>query len=217
MKKTKIICTIGPACQDEAVLEGMMKAGMNVARFNFSHGTHEEHKKMMDTVKRVRDRLGLPVAIMLDTKGPEYRIRTFRDGKVTLREGDTFTFTSEQIVGDETRVAVSYENLPRELHVGDSILLNNGLVAFRVLSTTDTDILTEVVIGGEISNRKSMAFPGKVLSQPFLSEQDKADLLFGIENDVDFVACSFVSSPDNLNDIRTFLHANGGDEIDLIA
>lgn len=217
MKKTKIICTIGPACQDEAVLEGMMKAGMNVARFNFSHGTHEEHKKMMDTVKRVRDRLGLPVAIMLDTKGPEYRIRTFRDGKVTLREGDTFTFTSEQIVGDETRVAVSYENLPRELHEGDSILLNNGLVAFRVLSTTDTDILTEVVIGGEISNRKSMAFPGKVLSQPFLSEQDKADLLFGIENDVDFVACSFVSSPDNLNDIRTFLHANGGDEIDLIA
>ncbi len=217
MKKTKIICTIGPACQDEAVLEGMMKAGMNVARFNFSHGTHEEHRKMMDTVKAVRERLGLPVAIMLDTKGPEYRIRTFRDGKVTLREGDNFTFTSEQIVGDETRVAVSYENLPRELHEGDDILLNNGLVAFRVLSTTDTEILTEVVIGGEISDRKSMAFPGKVLSQPFLSEQDKSDLLFGIENDVDFVACSFVSSPENINDIRAFLHENGGDDIDLIA
>ena len=217
MKKTKIICTIGPACVDEAVLEGMMKAGMNVARFNFSHGTHEEHKKMMDTVKRVREKLGLPIAIMLDTKGPEYRIRTFKDGKVTLHEGDRFTFTSRQIIGDETCVAVSYENLPNEMHEGDSILLNNGLVAFRVLSTTDTDILTEVVIGGEISNRKSMCFPGKVLNQTFLSEQDKADLLFGIENDIDFVACSFVSTPENLNDIRTFLHEHGGDDIDLIA
>ena len=217
MKKTKIICTIGPACVDEAVLEGMMKAGMNVARFNFSHGTHEEHKKMMDTVKRVRDRLGLPIAIMLDTKGPEYRIRTFKNGKIELHEGDHFTFTSRQIIGDETCVAVSYENLPKELHEGDSILLNNGLVAFRVLSTTDTDILTEVVIGGEISDRKSMCFPGKVLKQTFLSEQDKSDLLFGIENDIDFVACSFVSTPENLNDIRAFLHEHGGDDIDLIA
>ncbi|MBQ9080211.1 MAG: pyruvate kinase [Clostridia bacterium] len=217
MKKTKIICTIGPACVDESVLEGMIKAGMNVARFNFSHGTHEEHRKMMDTVKRVRDRLGLPVAIMLDTKGPEYRIRTFKDGKIMLREGDKFTFTTEQIIGDETRVAVSYENLPRELSKGDSILLNNGLTAFRVLSTTDTEILTEVVIGGEISNRKSMSFPGKVLHQTFLSEQDKSDLLFGIENDVDFIACSFVSSPQDINDIRRFVNANGGEEIDLIA
>lgn len=217
MKKTKIICTIGPACVDESVLEGMMKAGMNVARFNFSHGTHEEHKKMMDAVKRVREKLGLPIAIMLDTKGPEYRIRTFKNGKIELHEGDRFTFTSRQIVGDETCVAVSYENLPNELHEGDSILLNNGLVAFRVLSTTDTDILTEVVIGGEISNRKSMCFPGKVLKQTFLSEQDKSDLLFGIENDIDFVACSFVSTPDNLNDIRAFLRENGGEDIDLIA
>ncbi|MDD7675689.1 MAG: pyruvate kinase, partial [Eubacteriales bacterium] len=180
MKKTKIICTIGPACEDEKVLEGMMRAGMNVARFNFSHGTHEEHKRKMDTVKRVRDRLGLPVAIMLDTKGPEYRIRTFKNGRVTLKEGDTFTFTTRQIVGDNTCVAVSYANLPAELSAGDPILLNNGLIEFRVESTTDTDVITKVIIGGELSDRKSMSFPGKVLRQEFLSEQDKSDLLFGI-------------------------------------
>lgn len=217
MKKTKIICTIGPACEDENVLEKMILAGMNVARLNFSHGDHSEHKKKLDTIKRVRDRLGLPVAIMLDTKGPEYRIRTFKNGKVTLNEGDSFVFTTEQIVGDSSRVAVSYANLPRELSEGDPILLNNGLIEFRVVSTTDTDVITKVVIGGELSDRKSMSFPGKVLRQAFLSEQDKADLLFGIENDVDFVACSFVSNKENLNDVRDFLRENGGTGIDIIA
>lgn len=217
MKKTKIICTIGPACEDEQVLEGMIRAGMNVARFNFSHGTHEEHRRKMDIVKRVRDRMGQPVAIMLDTKGPEYRIRTFKGGRVLLREGDTFTFTTEQIEGDNTRVAVSYADLPAELSAGDPILLNNGLIEFRVESTTETEVITRVIIGGELSDRKSMSFPGKVLRQEFLSEQDKSDLLFGIENDVDFVACSFVSSAENINDVRRFLHEHGGDEIDLIA
>lgn len=217
MKKTKIICTIGPACESEEILEGMIRAGMNVARLNFSHGTHEEHKNKIEMIKRVRDRMGQPVAIMLDTKGPEYRIRTFKGGKVILREGDKFIFTTEDVIGDETRVAVSYANLPHELSAGDPILLNNGLVSFRVISTNDTEVLTEVEIGGEISDRKSMSFPGKVLRQTFLSEQDKAALLFGIENDVDFVACSFVSSKENLDDVRAFLHEHGGDEIDIIA
>jgi pyruvate kinase len=217
MKKTKIICTIGPACSREDILEKMILAGMNVARFNFSHGDHSEHKTMMDMLKRVRQKLGLPVAIMLDTKGPEYRIRTFKDGKIMLSEGDTFTFTTEEIIGDQTRVAVSYKNLPAELAPGDPILLNNGLVEFMVTGTTPTEVITKVIIGGELSDRKSMNFPGKTMRQEFLSEQDKSDLLFGIENDVDFVACSFVSNKENVLDVRRFLDANGGSDIDIIA
>lgn len=218
MKKTKIICTMGPACEDEAIIEKMILAGMNVARFNFSHGTHESHKKQMDAVKRVRDRLGVPVAIMLDTKGPEYRIGTFKnDEPVTLREGQTFTFTTEDTEGDGSRVSVSYKNLAKELSPGDTVLLNNGLVVCEVKETTDTDIITAVTYGGVISNRKSMAFPNKVLKQVYLSEKDKDDLLFGIENDVDFIACSFVSSAENINQIRDFMHEHGGDGIDLIA
>ena len=217
MRKTKIICTVGPACADEETLTRMVKAGMNVARFNFSHGTHQEHRALMETVKRVREKLDQPVAILLDTKGPEYRIGTFEKGKVTLREGDEFAFTSEKIPGNEKRVSVSYAPMIRELAVGDVILLNNGLVSFEVTGLTDTDTLCRVVNGGEISDRKSMSVPGKVFSQPFLSEQDKADLLFGVEMGVDFVACSFVSYPENLDEIRDFLAAHGGEDIDLIA
>ena len=164
MKKTKIICTMGPACEDEATIEKMILAGMNVARFNFSHGTHESHKKQMDTVKRVRDRLGVPVAILLDTKGPEYRIGTFRnDEAVELVEDQFFTFTSDEIEGDGNRVSVSYKNLPKELVPGDTVLLNNGLVACEVIEIKGNDIITKVTYGGVISNRKSMAFPNKVL------------------------------------------------------
>ena len=218
MKKTKIICTMGPSCEDDATIEQMMLAGMDVARFNFSHGTHESHKKQMDAVKRVRAKLGLPVAIMLDTKGPEYRIGVFpTKDPVTLNEGDKFTFTSEEIIGDNTRVSVSYKNLPKELVPGDTVLLNNGLVVCRVDETTETEVITTVTYGGAISNRKSMAFPNKVLKQIYLSEKDKEDLLFGIENDVDFIACSFVSNVDNINEIRQFMKAHGGADIDLIA
>ena len=217
MRKTKIICTIGPACNSEEMLEKMILAGMNVARFNFSHGAHSEHKRIMDNLKRVRERMNAPVAILLDTKGPEYRIGTFENNKINLTEGDKFIFTTEDILGNENRVSVSYKNLPAELSTGDPILLNNGLIEFRVIETTDTEILTEVIIGGELSNRKSMSFPGKVLRQTFLSEQDKADILFGIENDVDYIACSFVSNKENLEDVRAFLVANGGEDIDIIA
>ncbi len=217
MKKTKIICTIGPACDREEIIEKMILAGMNVARFNFSHGTHTYHKEMMDAVKRVRERLGLPVAIMLDTKGPEYRIGTFKEGKINLSEGDIFTFTTEDIIGDQERVSVSYKGMPSELSSGDPILLNNGLIEFCVIETTDTEVITKVVIGGELSDRKSMNFPGKLMCQPFLSEQDKADILFGIENDVDFIASSFISNKENVADVRNFLLENGGAEIDIIA
>lgn len=217
MKKTKIICTMGPACSNEDTLARMIHAGMNVARFNFSHGTHEEHRARMDLVKKVRRTLNAPIAIMLDTKGPEYRIRTFANHKVFLNDGDTFTFTPDEIEGDETRVSVSYKDLAQDLHPGDKVLLNNGLVIFEVVELAGNDVVCRVLVGGEISDRKSMSFPNKVLRQAYLSEQDKADLLFGIEMDVDFVACSFVSCKQDLLDVRRFLDANGGEQIDLIA
>ncbi len=217
MRKTKIVCTIGPACSDEETLTGMCQAGMNVARLNFSHGTHEEQAAKIKLIKRVREKLDLPIAIMLDTKGPEYRIRTFKDGKATLKDGDTFTFTTREVDGDATQVSVSYAGLAQDLQVGDRVLVNNGLLIFQVTSLTDTDVICTVIAGGEISDRKSMSFPNKVLKQVYLSEQDKSDLLFGIEHGVDFVACSFVSCRQDLLDVKEFLSQNGGDDIELIA
>lgn len=217
MRKTKIICTIGPASSDADTFAAMCRAGLNVARLNFSHGTHEEHKQKLDMIKRVREELGLPIAIMLDTKGPEYRIKTFKNGEIMLHDGDDFTFTTREVEGDETIVSVSYSDLARDLEVGDTILVNNGLVIFKVTSIDGDDIHCTVVVGGKLSNRKSMSFPGKVLKQKFLSEQDKSDLLFGIENGVDFVAASFVSCRKDVADMKAFLKENGGGNIDIIA
>ena len=217
MRKTKIVCTIGPACSDEATLTEMCKAGMNVARLNFSHGTHAEHLEKINLIKKVRKKLNLPIAIMLDTKGPEYRIKTFKNGGITLNDGDTFTFTTNDIEGDETKVSVSYEGLAHDLSVGDRLLLNNGLLIFEAIGITDTDVICKVIAGGELTNRKSMSFPNKVLKQKYLSEQDKEDILFGIKNDIDFIACSFVSRKQDLVDIHDFLEENGSPDIDLIA
>ncbi len=217
MRKTKIICTIGPASESAEVLKQMCRAGMNVARLNFSHGTHEEHLEKIKTITAVREELDLPIAIMLDTKGPEYRIKTFTNGKITLKDGDPFIFTSEDVEGDETQVAVTYENLSHELSVGDRILVNNGLVIFEVTGFDGPRILCTTLVGGELSNRKSMSFPGKVLAGDYLSEQDKSDILFGIENGVDFVAASFVSTRQDVKDLRDFLDQNGGKDIDIIA
>ncbi|MBU5470969.1 pyruvate kinase [Falcatimonas sp. MSJ-15] len=217
MRKTKVICTIGPACEDAAILKDMCLAGMNVARLNFSHGTHEEHQQKIDLIKSVREELNYPIALMLDTKGPEYRIGTFENKKITLKDDDTFTFTTRQLVGNESIVSVNYDKLMENLEVGDKILVNNGLVIFEVTELNDTDAKCRVVIGGELSNRKSMNFPGKVMKHDFLSEQDKKDLLFGIKNDVDFVAASFVSTKQDVADMREFLDANGGKDIEIIA
>lgn len=217
MRKTKIVCTIGPACDNEETLERMCLAGMNVARLNFSHGTHEEQQRKMDLVKRVREKLGLPIAILLDTKGPEYRIRTFEKGKVTLHTGDTFTFTTEDVVGDENRVSVSYPGLIGDLRVGDRILLNNGLLIFTVEELTDTDAVCRVLVGGETSNNKSMSFPNKVMSQVYLSEQDKADLLLGIQNEVDYIACSFVSRKQDILDVKNFIAQHTDQPVGIIA
>lgn len=217
MRKTKIICTIGPASENEEVLSQMFAAGMNVARLNFSHGSHEEHKKKVELIKRVREKMNLPIAIMLDTKGPEYRIRTFKDGKVSVNEGDTFTFVAEEIEGDETKVSVNYKQLAKDLKIGDRITVNNGMVVFEVTGISGDDVVCKVITGGVLSNKKSMSFPNKVMSGPYLSEQDKADLLFGIEQDVDFVAASFVSTAQDAQDIRDFLDANGGEDIEIVA
>ena len=217
MRKTKIICTIGPACENEEILTQMALAGMNVARMNFSHGTHPEQKAKIDLVKKVREKLNLPIAILLDTKGPEYRIKTFRDGKITVQTGDTFTFTTDEVEGDQERVSVNYQNLHNEMVPGGEITVCNGMVKFEVLEVKGHDIICKCVVGGEMSNRKSMSFPNKVMSGPYLSEQDKADILFGIEQGVDFVAASFVSTAQDVQDIRELLDANGGSDIEIVA
>ncbi|MBQ9115487.1 MAG: pyruvate kinase [Clostridia bacterium] len=217
MRKTKIICTLGPSSSDEETLTRLCLAGMNVARLNFSHGTHETHKATIDLIKKVREKLGLPIAIMLDTKGPEYRIGTFEGGRITLKDGDEFTFTTEDVVGDESRVSVSYKNMAADLETGDTILVNNGLVIFKVMELTSTEARCKVIAGGDLSDKKSMSFPGQVLKHRFLSEQDRKDILFGIENDVDYIAASFVSSKQDIMDIKNLMDENGGENIGIIA
>lgn len=217
MRKTKIICTIGPSSDNEEILTRMCRAGMNVARLNFSHGTHEQHEEKIALIERVRDKLSLPIAIMLDTKGPEYRIGTFKEKSIVLNDGDEFTFTTDDIEGDQTRVSVSYKHLIEELGIGDRILLNNGLVILEVQRIEGTSAVCRVIAGGVVSDRKSMNFPNKTLGQEYLSEADKADLLFGIKHNIDFVAASFVSCEADIRAVRDFLNANGGEDIDLIA
>ena len=217
MRKTKIICTIGPASENEEVLTQMCLAGMNVARLNFSHGSHEEHEKKIELIKKVREKLNLPIAIMLDTKGPEYRIGMFENGKAEIRDGADFVFTVEDLLGDETRVSVNYKELHKDLNPGDVVTVNNGMVKFRVEEIVGCEIRCKCLVGGVLSNRKSMSFPNKVMSGPYLSEQDKADIVFGIEHGVDFVAASFVSTRQDVLDIRELLNENGGEDIEIIA
>ena len=218
MKKTKIICTIGPSSSDKVTFAKMAEAGMDVVRLNFSHGTHEDYAKKIAMIKEVREEKKLPLPIMLDTKGPEFRIKTFKNGKIQLNDGDAFTFTTEDIEGNETRVGVSYAQICDELAPGDKILLNNGMIVFRVTEVKAPNVHCIVEIGGELSNRKSMFFPDKELRHmEFLSEQDKTDLLFGIKQDVDFVALSFVSKAQDVIDVKEFLAAHGGKDIDVIA
>ncbi|MBE6654554.1 MAG: pyruvate kinase [Ruminococcaceae bacterium] len=217
MRKTKIVCTIGPASENEETIAGLCKAGMNVARLNFSHNTHADHQRRIDLIKKVREELGTPIAIMLDTKGPEYRIKTFENGKIKLSESDEFVFTTDDIIGNEKRVSVSYDKLTEELSVGDKILLNNGLLSFDVEKIEGSEISCRVAVGGELSDRKSMSFPGKVMHQKYLSEQDKADIAFGVANGIDFIACSFVSNKQDLIDVQNYLNEIGARDVELIA
>ncbi len=219
MKKTKIICTLGPASDSEAVLSNLIDAGMNVARLNFSHGTHEEHAEKIAKIKKLRELKKVPLPIMLDTKGPEFRIKTFKDGKIKLKDGDTFRFTTEDVIGDKTRVSVSFAGMCEQMAPGDKILLNNGLMVFEVVKVEKPEVICKTVIGGELSNRKSMFFPDKELEMTYLSEQDKADIKFGVEQGVDFIAASFVSKAQDVIDIRNWLRECGSPdgEIEIIA
>ncbi len=217
MRKTKIVCTLGPATDNEDVLRKLMLAGMNVARLNFSHGTHEEQKKRMDMVKKLREELGLPIAILLDTKGPEIRTRDFEGGKVEVKAGDFFTLTTRDIVGDSTITSITYKDLYKDVQVGTHILIDDGLIELEVTSISGEDILCTVITGGPISNHKGINVPDVHLNMPYLSDADESDILFGIEQDVDFVAASFVRSAKDVLEIRELLNANGGQRINIIS
>lgn len=217
MRKTKIVCTMGPACASYEIIKNLCEAGMNVARLNFSHDTHEGHLKMIGLLKKARAEMNIPLSIMLDTKGPEYRIKTFENGSVTLNEGDIFTFKAEDVTGTREYVSVNYKELANDLESGDLIYLNDGMLAFRVKEIKDKDVVCECLGEGKLSDRKSMSFPGKTLKQKYLSEQDKADLKFGVEHGIDYVACSFVSCRQDLDDVREYIDSIGGKDIKLIA
>ncbi len=217
MRKTKIVCTIGPACADEAIMEEMLKNGMDVARFNFSHGTHEYHKKMMATFRRVRDKLRVPAPVLLDTKGPEIRLRQFENGKVMLKTGNTFTLTTREVMGNEHEVSISFFDLPRQLYAGVRLLLDDGRIALTVTDVNETDIVCRVENGGPLSDRKSLNIPNFHIDMPYLSAQDEADLIFGIEQDVDFVAASFVRCKEDVIALRKFLDYHGGHAIKVIS
>ena len=209
MKKTKIICTMGPATDDVSLLTQMMQAGMDLARFNFSHGNHEDHGKRLGLVRQAAARAGKVIATIADTKGPEMRLGMFKDNKIQLSEGDEFTLTTEEYVGDQHKAHVNYGGLPEELAVGSSILLADGLLSLKVTAMEGCEIHTVVVNGGELSSRKRVACPGIELKLPFLSEQDKSDILFAAKNDMDYVAASFVQKADDVIAIRKVLEENG--------
>jgi pyruvate kinase len=217
MKKTKIVATIGPASESEEMLRELFKQGVNVCRMNFSHGDHAEHKVRMDRVKKVREEMGLPIAIMLDTKGPEIRLGDFKDGVVEIQQGQEFSLTTRDILGDETIISVTYKDMPRDVQVGGIILIDDGLVEFRIKEITDTDIIMEALNGGTLKNHKGVNVPNVNINLPALTEKDISDIKFGIENEVDFIAASFVRKASDVNDIRRILEENGGLNIDIIS
>ena len=205
MRKTKIVCTLGPATDRDGVLRELLLAGMDVARFNFSHGSHEEHKGRLDALKALREELHLPVAAMLDTKGPEIRLRTFAKGSVQLRTGQEFTLTTEDIVGDESRCAITYGELPQDVKPGQTILLDDGLVRLTVLETTASTIRCRVENDGVMKDRKGVNVPNVRLSMPYMSQRDREDILFGIQQGFDYIAASFVRTAADVREIRRLL------------
>lgn len=217
MRKTKIVCTLGPSSSDERTMEAMLKAGMNVVRLNFSHGTHEEHRKTIERFRRVRDGLGVPAAVLLDTKGPEIRTGNFVNGEEILENGQTFVLTTEHVEGTKERVSVTYKDLPGEVAPGNLVLINDGKIVIKVTKTGETEVEGIVVHGGRISNHKGINLPNVKLNMQYISSQDRKDILFGIENDVDYVAASFVRSAKDVLEIKKLLEENGGKEIKVIA
>ncbi len=217
MRKTKIVCTLGPATEDADTVREMIRCGMNVARLNFSHNTHEDHARRIQMVHELRQELNTPVALLLDMKGPEIRLRDFEGGRVTIKQDQHFTLTTRDILGTTETASITYARLPREIAVGDAVLIDDGKLKLTVEEIGDTDILCRVIHGGTVSNHKSINIPHSRLSIPYLSEADKADLLFGIEHGVDFVAASFTRSREDIITLRKFLDYHGGHDIRIIA
>ena len=217
MRKTKIICTLGPAVDNEEMVRALIRGGMNAARFNFSHGSHPEHLERLNRLKAVRDSMGCPVATILDTKGPEIRIKSFETKSIALEAGDRFVLTTDDVVGDSSRVSVTYDKLYEELTPGQEILIDDGLVAIRVDAIEGHDICCTVENGGTLSANKSINIPGVHIHLPALTEKDVADIRFGVENDFDYIAASFVRRADDVKAVRQVLHECGGDDIKIIA
>jgi pyruvate kinase len=217
MRKTKIICTLGPATDADDVLRQLFISGMNVARLNFSHGTHDEHKKRVEHFKKLRDELGLPVGLLLDTRGPEIRIRQFEHSEVDLMSGSTFTITTRDIPGTDKAVSVAYDGFPEVVKKGSIILLDDGLIAMKVISTKSDEVTCEVVNGGVLSNNKKINIPGAANNLPFITEKDRDDLKFGIENDFDFIAASFVRNAADIKDLREAVRKLGAEKIKIIS
>lgn len=217
MRKTKIICTLGPATDDEEVLRQLMLNGMAVARMNMSHGQHSDHKRRADMIKKLRAELNIPVALLLDTKGPEIRTGRFKNSKVNLETGQTFTLTTEDIEGDETRCSITFKDLPKDVQRGSRILIDDGLIEMKVTDVTKTDIVCHVVNGGTVATHKGINVPGVALSLPFISEQDKADIAFGVAQDFDFVAASFTRSAEDIIQLRGELEKNNCNNIRIVA
>lgn len=218
MKKTKIVCTIGPASEKEEILRQLFLKGMNVARLNFSHGNHEEHKKRIDTIKKLREELDLPIGIMLDTKGPEIRLGSFKEEEIELKAGDTFTLTSREILGDNTIASVSYEGLAQDVEVGNKILIDDGLIELEVVEVvSETDVRCLVLNGGTVKDHKGINLPDTSVNLPAITEKDIEDIKFGIENEVDFIAASFIRKAEDVLEIRKILEEYGGEHIDIIS
>lgn len=209
MRKTKIICTIGPASESEEKLKELILAGLNVARFNFSHGSHEEHKKKFDRVNKVSNELGIPVAVLLDTKGPEIRLKSIDGGKTELVAGQKFILTSEEVVGNNEKVSITYKNLKNDISVGSTILIDDGLIEMVVEEIEETDIICTVVNGGPISNNKGVNVPGAVLSMPYISDVDRSDIMFGCDMGFDYLAASFVRSKEDVLEVRKIIEESG--------
>ena len=217
MRKTKIICTMGPSTDKEGILEQLAIEGMDVARFNFSHGDHEEQKGRLDRLKAIRTKINRPIAALLDTKGPEIRIREFAKGKITLAEGQKFTLTADEIQGDEERVSITYKELYKDVKPGDSILIDDGLIGLEVEEIEGSDIHCVVINGGIVSNKKGINLPGVNVNMPFISQKDREDILFGIQEEFDFIAASFTRTADDVLEIRKILDENGGRDLNIIA
>ena len=217
MRKTKIVCTLGPASESEQIIEKLFKNGMNVGRLNFSHGTHEHHKETIELFRKVRDRLGIPAAILLDTKGPEIRTKLLENGVAELKEGQLFRLITEDKPGNNEFVSVTYPGLCKIVSVGNTIKIDDGSIVLVVKDIIENEIVCKVVVGGTLKDRKSINVPGVHLDVPYLSENDKADILFAVENDVDYIAASFVRTKQDVLDLRKFLNYHGGHNIKIIS